>query len=144
MAIYGFFSLIPSWPAQYLVWFMFVICRCSFIGVSAHYVNLMFGDNFSSLMGFVWTIGGFSTLSNYLFTWIVLVPLQKNFGFMMIMMTIVAVSSTLVLAFFVYRWSKEGAGTTSYQQVFQEVEEELGILGPEDSDEELKETQSSS
>lgn len=118
---------------------MFVICRCSFIGVSAHYVNLMFGDNFSSLMGFVWTIGGFSTLSNYLFTWIVLVPLDKNFGFMMVAMTLVAVASTLFLAFMVYRWSKEGSSGASYKQVFQEVEEELGILGNKsDSDEELK------
>jgi hypothetical protein len=113
---------------------MFVVCRASFIGISAHYTNLMFGDNFSTLMGLVWTsawfrnhlprllrltslfyfaVGGSAVLSNYFWSAIALGPMQGNFLTINIIMTAVAVIPTLILAFLVYRWRKESEGSAA-------------------------------
>lgn len=71
-------------------------------------------------------------------------PLGGNFAVMMNIMTAIAVSSTLFLAFMVYRWNKASAATSSsdpaYAKVLDDVKEELQSLkeaGSED-DEELE------
>lgn len=101
--IYGGLASVRIWWVQYLVWGTFVVTRASFIGVSAHWVNQMFGENFSSLVGFMWTIGGVANFSNQLWIYIAITVFKSNFLVMNLIMTTIAVSSTLVAAFIVYR-----------------------------------------
>src|SRR5690606_38234979 len=100
---YGVISVIPIWSIQYFAFGMFVICRASYIATGAHLVNLMFGENFSTLIGIVWTVGGLSALSNHLWVYITLDVLRGNFFIMNVILMSLAVSGSLILAFIVYR-----------------------------------------
>lgn len=99
--LYGVLSLTRVWWMQYLAWGAFVVTRASFIGVSTHWVNQMFGENFSTLIGFVWTIGGVCNFSNQLWVYIALNHLHSNFLGINIVMTAIAVISTLGAAILV-------------------------------------------
>lgn len=98
---YGALSCVRVWWLQYIAWGAFVVTRASFIGVSTHWVNQMFGENFSTLIGFVWTIGGVCNFSNQLWVYIAINHLRSNFLGINIIMTIIAVSSTIAAALLV-------------------------------------------
>jgi MFS family permease len=98
---YGLLACVRVWWLQYITWAMFVVTRASFIGVSAHWVNQMFGENFSTLVGMMWTVGGLCNFSNYLWNYIVITVFKSNFLIMNLIMTAISVSSTLAAAYIV-------------------------------------------
>lgn len=101
--LFAVFCCIPVWGLQYVTFALFVVWRASYIAVSAHLVNLMFGENFSTLIGVVWTIGGLSSLSNHLWVYIALKVLEGKFLMMNLIINGIAFTCTSGLALLVFK-----------------------------------------
>jgi len=78
-------------------------------------------------MGFVWTLGGVGSLTNYLWSWMTLTLMNENFLIMNIIMTSLAVISTLVLAGLVWRWQREGHQYFKMTELDLELEEDASL-----------------
>jgi len=101
--VYGTLASVRVWWLQYITWGTFVVTRASFISVSAHWVNQMFSENFSTLVGMMWTVGGIANFSTYLWAYIAINVFKSNYLIMNILMTALAVTSTLAAALVVYK-----------------------------------------
>ena len=97
----GITILFASNTLMYFSFFAFVITRASFIAATAHVANIMFGNNFSTLIGIIWTTGGVATLSNQFWVYLTFSFFESNYLIPDIFMTTICVVSTLLLAYFV-------------------------------------------
>jgi MFS family permease len=135
--VYGGLASVKIWWVQYFVWGTFVVTRASFIGVSTHWVNQMFGENFSSLVGLMWTVGGCANFTNQLWVYIAIHHLKSNFLIMNLIMTTLAVTSTLAAALVVYRsLGKRGDHVPLAEAMSQSISEDSldTLTSPSDSD----------